>query len=252
MKTICINTYDEILKLRSTYNQKFDNAVLFRGTSNPLLPSLVEKCSYKTYEDLAYKEFELLSDFNSYSNLTYKYQNEIPKDWEIRIAAREHGLASSLMDWSNNLEIAIEFAIHDFQKKNIDFTSVWFLIKSNIDQIDINELTHLGFNDIDKPMIVNYNLSVDYSQKAYSRRKFIQGGFFLKQSYFDICKPLNQNSFFYDRFIQIIITKNTVPKICNSLSKIINLDQTAIPSGINNSSQETLDQICQQLNLKYS
>lgn len=252
MKTICINNYDSILKLRATYNQQFDNAVLFRGTSNPLLPSLVEKCSYKTYEDLAYKEFELLSEFNSYSTLTYKYQNEIPKDWEIRIAGREHGLASSVMDWSINLEIAIEFAIHNFQKKNIDFTSVWFLIKSNIEQIDINETTKLGFNDIDKPMFINYNLDADYSQKAYSRRKFIQGGFFLKQPYVDICKPLNQNSFFYDNLVQIIIPKNVVPNIWNSLSKIIDLSQTAIPSGANNNLQESLDGICQELNSKYA
>ncbi|MEP7317376.1 MAG: FRG domain-containing protein [Panacibacter sp.] len=251
MKTICVNNYDEILELRTAYNQKFENAVLFRGTSNPLLPSLVEKCSFKTYEDLAYKEFKLLSDFNSFSNIEYKYQNEIPLDWEIRIAAREHGLASSLMDWSNNLEIAMEFAIHNFQNKNIDFTSVWFLIKSNIDQIDINELTKWAFNDIDKPMLVNYNLSADYSQKSYARRKFIQGGFFLKQPYFDISKPLNQNIFFYDSLLQIIISKNVVPNIWNSLSKIIDLGQTAIPSGVNNYSTEPLDNVCQELNSKY-
>ena len=252
MKTICINGYDEILSLRSTYNQKFENAILFRGTSNQLLPSLVEKCSFNTYEDLSYKEFSLLSEFNVYSNLTYHYKNDIPKDWEVRIAAREHGLASSLMDWSNSLEIAVEFAIHNFQKKKIDFTSVWFLIKSDIEQIDINETTTKHFNEIDKPTIVNYNLGVSYSEKAYSRRKFIQGGFFLKQSYFDIPKPLNQNLFFHDKLLQIIIPENIVPKIWNSLSKNIDLGQTAIPSGANNNSQEPLDNICQELNSKYA
>lgn len=252
MKTICINNYDEILSLRSTYNQRFENAILFRGTSNQLLPSLVEKCSFTTYEDLRYKEFSLLSEFNTYSNLTYHYNNDTPKDWEIRIAAREYGLASSLMDWSNNLEIAVEFAINNFQKKKIDFTSVWFLIKFEIEQIDINETITKHFNDIDKPTIVNYNLSADYSEKAYSRRKFIQGGFFLKQSYFDILKPLNQNHFFHDKLLQIIIPKNVVPKIRSLLSKIIDLDQTALPSGVNNISQGALDNICQELNLKYS
>ena len=250
MKIICINNYNDILKLRDAYFQKFDY-VLFRGSSNPLLPSLPEKCSYKSYVDLAYKEFELLSEFNSYSTLTYTYKNDIPKDWEIRIAGREHGLASSLMDWSYNIEIALEFAIHNFQKKNIDYTSVWFLIKSNIEQIDINEMTNIGFNDIEKPMFVNYNLSADYYQKAYSRRKFIQGGFFLKQPYVDICKPLNQNRYFYNNLVQIIIPKNIVPNIWNSLSKNKDLNQTAIIVGVNNSSHETLDSICQELNSKY-
>lgn len=196
MKTICINNYEELLDLRSTLNQKYENEVLFRGTSNPLLPSLVEKCSYRTYQDLAYKEFELLSEFKTSSTLMYKHKNSIPMKWEEIISAREHGLASSLMDWSNNLEIATEFAIHDFEKKDIDFTTIWFLVKKEIDQINLEESTLFCFNDICKPTIINYALPADYFEKSYSKRKFIQGGFFLKQSYSEITVPLDMNVFF--------------------------------------------------------
>jgi len=181
MKTICINSYDELLKLRAFYNQKFENEVFFRGTSNPLITSLVEKCSYETYQDLAYKEFELLSEFNAYSALTYKHNNEIPKDWEIRIAAREYGLASSLLDWSDNLELATEFAIYNFEAKKLDYTSIWFLIKKGLKQINLDESTTIHFNDIDEPTIINYSLGAEYFKQGYTRRKFTQGGFFLNK-----------------------------------------------------------------------
>jgi hypothetical protein len=246
MKTICISSFKDLLELRSSYNQKYENQVLFRGTSNPLIPSLVEHCSYKTYQDLVYKEFELLSEFDAYSTITLKHKNDIPKDWEKRIAAREHGLASSLMDWSNNLEIATEFAIHDFEAKKIDFTSIWFLIKKDLKQVNLEESTDIHFNDIDEPTIINYSLGAKYFKQGYSRRKFIQGGFFLKQSYFSNLKPLDINSFFDDKLIQIIITKSIVPKIWKSLSQVISLDEDPIPM------KSSLDDICHQINIKYA
>lgn len=252
MKTICVDNYQEILQLRSEYNYNYENAVLFRGTSSQLIPSLVDKCSFNSYSDLAYKEHMLLNEFKSYTNLKYHYQNDIPKDWETRISAREHGLASSLLDWSNDINIALEFAIHNFISKKIDFTSIWVLAKLETEQIDINETTQKKFNDIEKPIILNYNLGATYSINAYSKRKFIQGGFFLKQSYIDIETPLNRCTFFQDKLTQIIIPKAAVGKIWNSLSQKINLNQTAMPSASNNDSQDILDDICQQLNSKYA
>ncbi|RZK09594.1 MAG: FRG domain-containing protein [Flavobacterium sp.] len=252
MKTICVDTYDQILGIRSDYNYKFENAVLFRGTSNPLVPSLVEKCSFGSYSDLAYKEHMLLQEFKTYSSLTYQYQNGVPLDWEIRIAAREHGLASSLLDWSNNIDIAIEFATYNFISKNIDFTSVWILVKSDMDQLEIDGTTKQKYDDINLPTIINYNLSTNYAKYAYSRRKVVQGGFFLKQPYFTIETPLNKNLLFQDRLTKIFIPKSAINSIRNSLSETIDLNLTALPSASNNNSSEILDDICQRLNSKYA
>jgi len=246
MKTICINSYNELLELQEFYNQKFENGVLYRGTSNPLIPSLVEKCSYETYQDLAFKEFELLTEFNAYSALTYKHKNAIPKDWEIRIAAREYGLVSSLMDWSNNLAISLEFAIHNFGAKKKDFTSIWLLIKRDIKQVNLEESTSIHFNDIDEPTIINYALGSQYSTQSYSRRKFTQGGFFLKDSYSAIIEPLNINNYFTDKLIQLIISKSILPEIWKDLSSKINLDEDPLPQ------RSSLDTICHQLNSKYA
>ena len=251
MEKISITTYKDIIDVRTAYNQKFENAVLFRGTHKELIPSLVEKCTFTTTEDLALKEVSLLSDFEKSFDLPLHYQNIIPKDWETRIAGREHGLSSSLMDWSNNLEFVIEFAIHDFQNKNIDFTSVWFLNKSEIEQIDINKTTTSSFTEIITPTIINYNLGAAYFKKDYSRRKFIQGGFFLKQSYVDIQKPLNKNFFFADKLLQVIIPKNVVPDIQKSLCKTIELTKSALVTEACDNSEEKLDNICDKINLKY-
>lgn len=250
MKVLCINNYDDICKLHCSWAVKYENAILYRGTSNSLVPSLVEKCSYKTYEDLAYKEFMLLSDFSSYTSIEYQYNNDIPLDWEQRIAAREYGLVSSLIDWTNDIKIATEFSIHHFQKKDIPFTSIWMLIKDKINQIEINNDTAKSFSEIDEPTILNYNLGPHYYQNSYSKRKFVQGGFFVKQSYSDICLPINLNSFFKENLIQIIIPRSAIFKIRNSLSSILDLNETAMPSRMKKG-DEGLDELCEYLNNKY-
>lgn len=250
MNAIRINSYEQIINLRSYYNQRYENAILYRGTPNQLLPSLVEKCSFKTYQDLTCKELALHVEFAKSSNLNYLYKNSIAQDWEARIAGREHGLANSLMDWSNSLEIAVEFAIHDFENKMIDFTSIWFLVRLNIEQIHVNETTSIHFNEIDKPTIVNYNLGADYSEETYSKRKSVQGGYFLKQPNSDILTPVNQNYFFRDKLLQIIIPGNEVSEVRSSLSHVIDMTQTALPFGTKDS--HDLDNICQKLNSRYA
>lgn len=246
MKVVCINNWEELKDIRSAHNQEHKNEVFFRGTSKPLVTSLVEKCSHKTYEDLAYKEFEMLAEFSAYSNLHYRFQdkNTIATNWETRIAAREHNLASSLMDWSNDLELATEFALRNFTAKNIPFTSVWFLVKQNIPQIEIGELMSTSFNDVNNPSIISYASGSDFHTQIFTRRKFIQGGYFLKLSYPDQLKPISSNPFFEDKLLQVIITKEVVPKIFKSLK--IDLKKDAMIE------ENQLDNVCEQLNAKYA
>ncbi|MBX2963696.1 MAG: FRG domain-containing protein [Cyclobacteriaceae bacterium] len=246
MKTICITSFEDLLQKCSVLNQRYENNILYRGASNHLIPSLAERCSFKSYQDLAHKEFSILTDFSKYSTIDYKHKKEISRDWEIRIASREHGLVSSLMDWTNNIEIATEFSIKDFHKKNIDFTSIWVLIKQNIDQINLEESTALHFNDLEVPTIINYSLSADYFKKNHARRKFIQGGLFLKQNYIDIINPLNSNQYFQDKLIQFIISKEVLPTIWSSLSQKLNLDEDSVVM------KTALDDVCKDLNSKYA
>lgn len=242
MNVYCASSYDEITKITFDLKHNFNDEILYRGTSNALVPSIVQKCSYRTYEDLVVKEHLLLEEFKKYSHLKYKFKEGDNLDWEIRIAAREHGLASSLMDWSNSLDIAIEFAIYDFEAKNIDYTTIWILNKSKIKQISIPEET-TNFNEITSPSIIQFS---PFTESTYYKRKFIQGGFFLKQPFQDITKPLNLNSFYSDHLTQIIIPKDAVGGIWRKIASEVDLDLPSIP--VINGSDKSLDEICNELN----
>lgn len=252
METIYANSYEKIMELRTNFNYKYQNEVLFRGTSNRLIPSLTYKCSYNTPADLALKEQMLLKEFETFISSNYQFKNDFIKDWEIRIAAREHGLASSLMDWSNDINIAVEFAIHNFEEKNIESTNVWILVKSGIMQIELDEFIQEVFQDNEQPSILNYHLNVINIDKAYSRRKSIQGGFFLKQPYTDIVTELYQNPALKNNLIKIIIPKKAVSEIRSSLSEIIDLSKTAMPSANLDETEEIMDKVSEQLNVKYA
>ena len=117
MKVFCASNYEEIKQIANQYKVNYHDEIFFRGTSNLFVPSIVEKCTFKSYADLVAKEHFLLNDFIDYSHIKYEFKEQVAKDWEIRIAAREHGLASSLMDWSNSLDTALEFAIYHFESK---------------------------------------------------------------------------------------------------------------------------------------
>lgn len=178
MKVIRISDYKKIKDIVKKLNNDTKNNILFRGEPKSLVPSIVDKCSFNSYADLVVKEKSLLEEFNNYSHISYKFNKGNERDWEIRIAAREFGIASSLMDWSNSLDIALEFAIHDFLSKQIPFTSLWILDKSKLEQLSVSNNCDLIFDEIFIPTIIQYS---HYGEQTYYRRKSIQGGYFLKQ-----------------------------------------------------------------------
>lgn len=248
MKVVYASSYEEIKEISNQCSSHSDNAVLYRGTSNLLVPSIVEKCTFKSYADLVAKEHFLLNDFIDYSHIKYEFKEHVAKDWEIRISSREHGLGSSLMDWSNSLDTSLEFAIYHFESKKIDFTSLWILNKSEINQITVS--AEMGkknsFQELSSPSIIQF---AKYNESTYLRRKFIQGGYFLFQSPQEIIIPLEKNPIFSERLVQIIIPKNAVPGICNQIASKVNLDLDVCPSFVN--SDTALDEKCMQLNEKY-
>ena len=246
MKIICISDYKEIKEIVAKFNHETENNILFRGEPKSLVPSIVNKCSFNSYADLVVKEKSLLEEFNEYSHIKYSYKKGNERDWEIRIAAREYGLASSLMDWTNSLDIALEFAIHDFLSKQISFTSLWILDKLKLEQLSVSDNCILNFNEVFIPTIIQYP---QYSEDSYYRRKSIQGGYFLKQSCQDVTIPLNSNPFYLESLTQIIIPDSAVGNIWKNIALKTNLDQNACIS-LNNS-DITLSKICSGINLKY-
>lgn len=246
MKTISLSGYDELLDECRRLNVASENNVRFRGTSNPLIPSLVERCWSNQYRNFARIETEILAEFDRHVSTGYSYNHPSARDWEVRINAREYGLMSSLMDWTHSIEIATEFAIRNFEFKNIESTSIWALVCQGMDTIIVNEALSACFDEIEEPAIVEYTLSAAYSSRMHSHRKFIQGGSFLKQSYFEIETPLLQKDYFRDRLIQFLITKDVVAKVREGLSRKIDITQDAMLGNTE------LDDLCLELNEKYS
>lgn len=246
MKIICISDYEELKKIVDEFNKDSSNGVLFRGEPDILVPSIVKKCSFNSYTDLIVKEKYLLKEFNEYCHKDYTFKKGNELDWEIRIAAREYGLASSLMDWTLNLNIALEFAIYNFLSKQILSTSLWILDKLKFEKLSVSHDCVLNSDDIFTPTIIQYS---QYSEESYFRRKSIQGGYFLKQPSQDIDLPLNLNPYYSEALTQIIIPENAVGNIWKNIARIYDLDKN-VCANFNNSDKE-LDKICEGLNLKY-
>lgn len=246
MNVTTISSYEDIKSLVEKLKGDSGKEFLFRGEPKSLVPSIVDKCSFSSYEDLASKEMSLLGEFNDYSHIDYSYKEGNERDWEIRIAAREYGLASSLMDWSNSLDLALEFAINDFLSKNIPFTKLWILDRFHLEKLEVVENCDTNFNSVIYPTIINFP---KYKEETYFKRKFIQGGFFLKQPYQDITTPLNLNPFYSASLIQIIIPSSAVGNLWKNIAKKTDLDKDACIC-LNNSDR-TLSDICADLNLKY-
>jgi hypothetical protein len=248
MEVFSVSSYEEIKNITDEIRYKLGDAVLFRGTSDrQLIPSIAKLFFQSHLPDIAVKESLLFEEFNQYFHHKSSFIDKTAKDWEMRIAAREYGLASSLMDWSCNLNIAIEFAIHQFIQKNISYTNLWVLKKPCLKQITIEPTTELeSFNEISEATIVQL---AKYSETTHWHRKFIQGGYFLKQPYQNISTSLDKNPDFESRLIQIIIPQNVVGNIWEIIATQIDLDLPAMP--IKGPSDKTLGKICDALNKKY-
>jgi hypothetical protein len=248
MEVHIVSSYEEIKRVTDKIRIELDDAVLFRGDGDPrLIPYLAKLFSQNPLPEIAVKESLLFEEFKRYFHHTPCVIEENAIDWELRIAAREFGLASSLMDWTFNLDIAIEFAIHKFIEKNISYTNLWVLKKPGLKHITINSATKPeSFNEISEPTIVNLG---QYSESTHWHRKFIQGGYFLKQPYQNICISLDKNPEFESRLVQIIIPQNVVGNVWKTISHTIDLDSKAMLT--KGSSDKTLGQICDALNNKY-
>ena len=154
MEVFNVSCYEEIKNITDKIRYELGDAVLFRGTSDSYLLPSIDKYVKSNLADIGVKESLLLEEFKKFYHHKSIFMEESAIDWEMRIAAREYGLVSSLMDWSCNLDIAIEFAINRFIEKNISYTSLWVLKKSNLKQITINSETKADrFNEISEPTI---------------------------------------------------------------------------------------------------
>lgn len=246
MKVFCVTSYDEIKEITDQVGLEAGREILYRGTNNSLVPSIVEKYSFNSYADLIAREYFLLNDFQSFSQIKYDFKEKIARDWEIRIRACEYGLASRLIDWSNSLDTALEFAIHQFERKKIEYTSLWILNTLKLNQILIAEEMNKkdSFQEIVCPSIIQFK---NHSKANYPSSRYTQGGYFLFQSSLEVIVSLDKNPFFSELLTHIVIPQNIVPKI----RKDIFLEEKPDLRSDFYDFDETLSKKCRQLNKMY-
>ena len=103
-----------------------------------------------------------------------------------------------------------------------------------------------SFQEICDPLIIQF---AKYNESTYLRRKFIQGGYFLLKSPQRLIIPLDNNPFFSERLVHIIIPRNVIPGIWKKIASKVNMDLDACPSFGN--SNKALDEKCMELNDNY-
>jgi hypothetical protein len=116
---------EEIMKdVNDFKSTSMDNFIVYRGQSHyswNLTPSFfvaAAKCKWKASE-LEDKEYNIYFDFITNAK---GYINNSMKPWEILVEMRHYGLPVRVLDWTENLNTALYFAVID-SKVSQDFSS---------------------------------------------------------------------------------------------------------------------------------
>ncbi len=243
MKTIVLNSFLEIKEFH--VNAVTNNGVFYRGTKfDHILPSLIPKNNYLNNIQLANVENKLLDEFKIFYSESID-EEPILQDWIYRIKAREHELASRLIDWSNDFKVALNFATSNVSHNSANlYVYLWSL---QIEPIDFLHLKEYPFNQLTKSIFIPATMPARLSYLMASHRQFIQGGNFLVQPTAQFTIPLNTQSEFIDKLTCIKIPIAAVDDIRNDMLK--SGEDIRKPLMINE--HNILDKICKWLNQKY-
>lgn len=99
-------TWSDFLKIIKDYkHERGDTEIWFRGQSNtdhPLLPSLFRTAKGSHLEEDIYRK---------YRQIIFKIQPQQKSDWETLFDMQHNWIPTRLLDWSENLGIAVYFAV---------------------------------------------------------------------------------------------------------------------------------------------
>ena len=159
MKAYLAKSYQEIFNLVSEIKHSyFDNKeIWFRGHGSSkymLKPSLLRT---RTGID---KEMELFSEFKRLStNIGAEYKNE----WNALVDMQHYGIPTRLLDWTNNLGIALYFASSSASSVLHSSMSLYIM-----DPIELNHLS--GKKGI--PVLPNDTMGLSYIKNYVDREPF--------------------------------------------------------------------------------
>jgi len=101
------NRWDEFLAIIKSYkSHNKDKEIWFRGQTNTdytLLPSLFRTQKGHLVEEKMYRK---------YRQISYRIQSQQKTDWETLFDMQHNWIPTRLLDWSENLGIAVYFAVN--------------------------------------------------------------------------------------------------------------------------------------------
>jgi hypothetical protein len=114
-----------------------DKFILYRG--QPIDKALLPKIARFNVPDVEQVEREMLSDFQRRSlHLMNKHPNSL---WDWLALAQHHGMATRLLDWSENPLIALWFSMPPNHETTTDCSVVWGFDVPSQDVVNANENT---------------------------------------------------------------------------------------------------------------
>lgn len=243
MQTIEVKSYLEIKKYCNEIQNK--EYTFFRGTKVPyLLPSIVPKGSKLDIIHLLKIEMKLLKAFRNIYPHDFEC-DEITKDWLYRIRAREHELASRLMDWSNTFYKALDFATKHLTSF-YEYGYLWILPMSENEIIQYNDFRKYPIEGITSSYILG-GVKYGKDDELATHRQFVQGGNFLVQPPRLMTTELNKQPEFVDRLICLKVPSIYFGEIRQD---IIKFEREDVNQDIMIDNENCIDLLCKSMNEK--
>jgi len=237
-------SYSEIKKFCET-NAQENECTFYRGTKVPyLLPSIVPKKNNLDIIHLLKIEKKLLKEFKNI--YPHKFEcDEVTKDWLYRIRAREHELASRLMDWSHIFYKALDFATK-YLKSSDEYGYLWVLPMNENEIVPYSDFRKYPIESISSSyMLRGVNYGKDNALAPH--RQFVQGGNFLIQPPDLITTSLNMQPIFSNKLICLKIPAKYAMDVRND---IIKFEHEDINQDLMIEKENCIDLICKSLNEK--
>lgn len=227
-----------------------DKYIFYRGTKvDYLLPSIVPQNNKFEISQLTKIEMKLLEIFKLIYPKTFANEDDVTKNWLYRIKAREHGLASRLIDWSNFFDVALEFATNIHHPDMCDkYVYLWILAMDETELLFAENLKNYPFENLTSSHFLR-GVLYDRNVNIATRRQFVQGGNFLVQPIDCFTTRLNEQPFFSKKLSCIKIPIECIREIRKDIA-IYNYKDIESNSLIIDD-ENWIDSVCNVLNEKF-
>lgn len=244
METIEKRSYSEIKEFCGKIAQE-NECTFYRGTKAPyLFPSIVPTKNNLDIIHLLEIERKSLKAFKNI--YPHKFDcDEVTKDWLYRIRAREHELASRLMDWSHTFYKALDFTTK-YLKYSDEYGYLWVLPMNGNEIVSFIDFRNHPIESISSSFLLN-GIKYEKDNELAPHRQFVQGGNFLIQPPHLLTTKLNEQSEFMNRLICVKIPGIYAEDI---RMDIIKFEGEDVNQDIMIEKGNCIDLICKSLNEK--